>query len=293
MTNNRMRQQIICLHYIYPLPLQKLRVLLKLMDDFQHLSSFPPMQLAHLLNIKVEKASKIQSDFVKFMSIPFEDIYQEKQIYPILFNDPHYPKELFQLIDPPSMLYTMGDVSLLSQTKIAVIGSRHATNYSKKAMEYIIPPLLANNYIIVSGLARGADTMAHDLTISLGGKTVGVLGNGFGHIYPKENHQLYHQMAKDHCLITEFPPYMGPKKWHFPLRNRIISGLSKALVVTEAAERSGTLITTEHALEHGKDVFVVPGPIDSSQSIGTNKLIKEGAIPVWNGHQIVNEIQFF
>ncbi len=116
---------------------------------------------------------------------------------------------------------------------------------------------------------------------------------GFQTIYPKSNEVLAQHIAKHHLLLSEYPPHIGPKKHHFPMRNRIISGLSDALVVTEAALRSGTLITTELALEQGKDIFAVPGPITSIQSAGTNNLIKEGAIPIWNGYQIVQELQMF
>lgn len=291
MTKTSNRQALLTLHYIYPLPLQKLQLILNCIDDLNELPSMPTGHLSHVLNITLDNASKLKINFQKYCNVPFEEIFQERKIHIIAYNDPHYPQELFQLIDPPTILYAVGDISLLKRQKIAIIGSRNATEYTKVGLSFIVPPLVLNQYVIVSGLAKGADTMAHQTTIHLGGKTIGVLGSGFDHIYPRENKELFNEMKENHCVITEFPPYMGPKKWHFPLRNRIISGLSQALVVTEAAERSGTLITTEHALEHGKDIFIVPGPIDSTQSSGTNKLIKEGAIPVWNGYQIISELQ--
>ena len=293
MTNKQLRHQIITLHYIYPLPLQKLQLLLNTIEDLSELHTISHMLLAKILSISELRAIKIKSLYNEYLVVPFEKIYKEKDIHIIMYNDQHYPKELFQLTDPPTLLYVVGDITILSYEKIAIIGSRKATEYSRIALNYIVPPLVANQYTIVSGLARGADTMAHESTIQLGGKTIGVLGSGFDFIYPKENKDLFRTMRKNHCVITEFPPYMGPKKWHFPMRNRIISGISKALVVTEAAARSGTLITTEHALEHGKDVFVVPGPINHPQCNGTNQLLKEGAIPVWNGYQIVDEMSLF
>ena len=293
MTNEQLRHQIITLHYIYPLPLQKLQLLLNRLEDLSELHTISHIHLAKLLNVSELRANKIKMLYNDYLSIPFEKIYKEKDIHIILYNDQHYPKELLQLMDPPTLLYIVGDLTILSDEKIAIIGSRNATDYSRIALNYIVPPLVENHYTIVSGLARGADTMAHESTIEFGGKTIGVLGSGFDFIYPKENQNLFQMMRKNHCVITEFPPYMGPKKWHFPMRNRIISGMSKALVVTEAAARSGTLITTEHALEHGKDVFVVPGPINHPQCNGTNQLLKEGAIPVWNGYQIVDEMSLF
>ena len=289
--NKKLRQQILTLHYIYPLPLQKLNLLLNSVQSSEQIMEIHPHKLARLFSISIEKATKIKRQFYEFFAVPLEEIYEENNYSAILFSDPLYPKELLHLIDPPTVLYVKGDASLLRLKKIAIIGSRQATNYTKKALSYIVPPLVKEQYAIVSGFAKGADTMAHEQTIAVGGKTIAVLGSGFEHIYPKTNKMLFEYMSNCHCIVTEYPPYMGPKKWHFPMRNRIISGLSKALVVTEAAERSGTLITTEHALENGKDVFVVPGPIDCDQSKGTNILLKEGAIPVWNGYQIVDELK--
>ena len=290
MTENNLRKQILTLHYIYPLPLQKLNILLNFVRPSEQIMDIPTHKLATLLSISVERASKVKRQFYEFLTVPLDEIYRENDYTAILFNEPLYPKELLNLIDPPTVLYVKGDISLLQFKKIAIIGSRHATDYTKRVLSYIVPPLVEAQYVIVSGFAKGADTMAHEQTIAVGGKTIAVLGSGFGHIYPKTNKLLYEYMSKCHCIVTEYPPYMEPKKWHFPMRNRIISGLSKALVVTEAAERSGTLITTEHALDHGKDIFVVPGPVDSEQSKGTNVLLKEGAIPVWNGYQIVDEL---
>ena len=290
MATQNLRQQILTLHYIYPLPLQKLMLLLNYVQPSDQIMDIHPHQLATLFSISYEKAEKIKRQFYEFLTIPLDEIYSENNYTAILFNEPLYPKELLNLLDSPSVLYIKGDVSLLNLKKIAIIGSRNATNYTKRVLSYIVPPLVEAQYVIVSGFAKGADTMAHEQTIAIGGKTIAVLGSGFGHIYPKTNKSLFEYMSNSHCLVTEYPPYMEPKKWHFPMRNRIISGLSKALVVTEAAERSGTLITTEHALDNGKDVFVVPGPIDSEQSKGTNLLLKDGAIPIWNGYQIVEEL---
>jgi len=154
-------------------------------------------------------------------------------------------------------------------------------------MEKIIPPLVANDYVIVSGLAKGADAMAHEAAIRHGGKTIGVLGTGLSHRSPKQNSGLYEVMGRDHLLVTEYPPYAGPQKWQFPMRNRIISGLSGIVIVTEAARPSGTLSTIDHALEHGKDVHAVPGPINSPLSAGPNRLILEGAAPALDGYTIL------
>ncbi|WP_342774100.1 DNA-processing protein DprA [Lysinibacillus telephonicus] len=228
------------------------------------------------------------------LKINLLDAYNSANINVIPFNSEYYPGKLMELVDPPTILYAKGDISLLKNpNKIAIVGSRKATNYSELAMEMIVPPLIQGNFIIVSGLAKGVDSLAHSAAIKYGGKTIAVLGHGLFHLYPKENKKLADELEGNHLLLTEYPPYVGVQKWHFPMRNRIISGISNAIVVTEAALKSGSLITTEHALEHGKDVFVVPGPIDSEQSKGTNSLLREGAIPIWSGHQILEELKLF
>lgn len=294
MTNTNLLKSLLTLHHVYPLTLNKLQQLSKNIDIFRQLETIPVSYLAQLLNIDEKRAFTLKKDYTRTLNRCIEQEYERLNIQAIPFTSKNYPKKLLQLVDPPLVLYAKGDLSLLHyDNKIACIGSRKATAYSSQALHEIIPPLIANNYVIVSGLAKGADSLAHRAAIHYGGKTIAVLGHGFNFLYPKCNAELARFMAKKQLLITEYPPHMGPKKWQFPMRNRIISGLSDALVVTEAAIKSGTLITTEHALEHGKDVFVVPGPITSNESTGTNKLLREGAIPIWNGQQIIDELQMF
>jgi len=286
--------QLLALHYVYPLTFKAFKKLIHSIDSLHNLSTTSPTKLANILQISMNKSENILHNYIKMLRINLLEAYYAECITPIPFDNKWYPKELFELIDPPTLLYGKGDISLLTKpNKIAIIGSRNATNYSAMALEFIVPPLVEQEYVIVSGLAKGADSLAHRAAIQYGGKTIGVLGNGFFHIYPKENRSLALEMAKHHLLITEYPPYVGPRKWQFPMRNRIISGISDAIVVTEAALSSGTLITTDHALEHGKDIFVVPGPIHSEQSKGTNQLLKDGAIPIWNGYQILEERKMF
>ena len=286
--------QLLALHYVYPLTLKAYKRLIQSIDSLENLSTTSPTRLANILQISLNKSENILREYVKMLEVNLLEAYSSQSIVPISFKNKWYPKELFELIDPPTVFYAKGDVSLLTRTnKIAVIGARNATNYSSMALDFIIPPLVEKDYVIVSGLAKGADSIAHSATIRYGGKTIGVLGSGFFHIYPKENRSLALEMEKSHLLITEYPPYVEPRKWQFPMRNRIISGISEAVIVTEAALSSGTLITTDHALDHGKDIFVVPGPINSELSKGTNLLLKEGAIPIWNGYQIIEERKMF
>ncbi|RHW39660.1 DNA-protecting protein DprA [Lysinibacillus yapensis] len=287
-------QELLSFHYVYPLPLNKFRNLMKSIESTHNLARISSFRLAKILSISTNAADQILINYKIVLQNNLLEAYNSANIKVIPYNSEFYPNSLNDLMDPPTVLYAKGDVTLLQHPmKIAIIGSRKATNYSALAMEYIVPPLVEQNIVIVSGLAKGADSLAHHATLKFGGKTIAVLGHGFSHIYPKENKLLACQIQENHLLLTEYPPYVGVQKWHFPMRNRIISGISNAIVVTEANLKSGTLITTEHALEHGKDIFIVPGPIHSEQSKGTNSLLREGAIPIWDGHQILEELKFF
>lgn len=291
---NQLNEQLLKLHYILPLSWPKFQNLMTILDDFDKILHVSPKNVALHLNIKEEKAIQLIRHYKELLPKSMATYYEHENIHAIPYTSQFYPQRLKQLYDAPAVLYAKGDIQLINESKmIAVIGSRGATSYSAEVLKMLIPPLIDEQFIVVSGLAKGADRLAHEATISYGGKTIGVLGHGLFHSYPKENIDLSMHMANHHLLVTEYPPYVGVQKWHFPARNRIISGLSEALIVTEAALKSGTLITTELALEQGKDVFAVPGNIFSEQSRGTNKLIKEGAIPVWNGFQILQELQMF
>lgn len=290
--NKEFTERLLALHYVYPKSLQKLLPLLAEDPDLSRLERKSPYELMLLLNIKMDQAVKLKSSYRQSLTFPLSETYDKHKILPISYQHPLYPGSLLELIDPPAVLYAKGDAALLAEPqKIAVIGSRKASSYSETAMQKIIPPLIENGFIIVSGLAIGADAMAHQKAIDLGGRTIAVTGSGFRHPYPKVNAALNHIIEENHLVLTEYPPYMEPRKWNFPMRNRIISGLSKGIIVTEALVKSGTLSTIEHALDHGKDIFAVPGDISSPLSEGPHKLISEGAKPVWNGWQVLEEYQ--
>lgn len=291
MNNQFNLQHVLALRHAYPISYKQLRFLYMHVEQLDQLPTIPHQLLMKVFKIGSKRMSKMLEDFQRYNTPNIFEFYFEKQIHLIPFWSNNYPGILFQLVDPPVVLFAKGDISLLtSPYKVACIGSRNATQYSADALSYILPPIIQKGAVIVSGLAKGADTLAHTMTMRFGGKTIAVLGHGLQMIYPKENEKIAKLMETEQLLLSEYTFFEGPKKYTFPMRNRIISGLSDGLLVTEAAVKSGTLITTEHALEHGKDVFVVPGPITSRQSEGTNKLIREGAIPVWNGYQIVEEL---
>ena len=291
MNRSQFTNRFLALHYVFPVPLNKLFSLLEYDPQLTKLEKIPPQLLAKLCKISLERAIKLQKMFQEYVVIPMLQMYESHSIIPILFSDPNYPKSLLNLYDPPAILYVKGKLELLENSKkLAIIGSRKATSYSAESIKAILPPLINEEYVIISGLAKGADTLAHQITISMGGKTIAVLGTGLFHVYPKQNIKLANEMEKNQLLLTEYPPYITPQKWNFPMRNRIISGLSQGVVITEATEKSGTVSTMEHALENGKEIFAIPGSIHSHLSIGPHLLILEGAKPVWTGHQILEEL---
>lgn len=232
---------------------------------------------------------------------------QEDGIDIISIQDKEYPEILKQIYDPPISLYVKGNKQILKQKAIGIVGCRDATLYGKQAAKYFAYHLAKEKINIVSGLAKGVDSYAHIGTIcaqiedsnpqissypqtnnlSSCGKTIAVVGNGLDIVYPKENEELEKQIIKTGgCIISEYPLGTKPNKMNFPARNRIISGMSKGILVVEAKEKSGTLITVDFAIEQGRDVFVVPGNINSIHSVGTNQLIQQGAKLVTNYKEI-------
>lgn len=205
--------------------------------------------------------------------------------------DKNYPKLLAQAYDAPVILYIKGNISILSSPSLAVVGSRKYTRYGAKVAYDLSKKCAQSGLTIVSGLALGVDAIAHRATIDCGGKTVGVLGCGLDRIYPVSNFQLGKEIIeKGGAVVSEFPPGTPPLRHHFPQRNRIIAGLCAGVLVVEAAEKSGALITAYQALEYSREVFSVPGNIDSLASFGTNKLIQNGAKAVMEASDILSEL---
>ena len=206
------------------------------------------------------------------------------RIEEISIDSKKYPQKLRNIYDPPKKLYVLGNKELLNKFGIAIVGSRQATQYGKMNSYNVAKELSKNGVVIISGLAVGIDSYSHwgaikafDMNWNSAG-TVAVLGSGIDNIYPKENIELANEIIRNGgAIISEYPCGTKPDKMNFPARNRIISGLSKGIIVIEAKEKSGTLITVDFALEQGRDVFVVPGNINSINSVGTNDLIKQGA----------------
>lgn len=196
----------------------------------------------------------------------------------ISINDKEYPKILKYIYDFPISLYIKGNKEILNNKSVAIIGCREASDYGKKAAKYFAYNLAKKDINIVSGMAKGIDSYAHIGAICSKGKTIAVVGCGLDIVYPKENIELQDKIIEQKgTIISEYPLETKPEKMNFPARNRIISGLCEKIIVVEAKEKSGTLLTVDFALEQGREVFVVPGNINSINSVGTNHLLKCGA----------------
>ena len=219
---------------------------------------------------------------------------RENNVDIISIKDKVYPQILKQIYDPPVCLYIKGNKKILNNKSIAIVGCREASEYGKSAAKYFSYNLSKKGINIISGLAKGVDSYAHIGNICAQNKeykkyskTIAVVGNGLDIVYPKENQYLFDKIIQSGgAVISEYPLGTKPNKMNFPARNRIVSGMSKAIIVVEAKEKSGTLITVDFALEQGRDVYVVPGNINSINSVGTNGLIKQGAKLVRNCEDI-------
>lgn len=211
----------------------------------------------------------------------------------ILLTDSNYPKNLFATYNPPPFLYVKGDIIQDDDIAIAIVGTRVPDRYGKFVTEELAGELAARGISVVSGMARGIDSIAHAGALKRGGRTIAVLGSGLDVIYPQENKKLYERISNQGAVISEFTIETAPDSVNFPKRNRIISGLSLGVVVVQASDKSGSLITASFALEQNREVFAVPGNIVNRLSRGTNKLIKQGAKLVESIDDILTEIEAF
>ena len=264
--------------------------LIERFSDPETIFSASMEELCHVEGVTEDVAAEIKS-----IRPPGGDIRDEiKKIEDsgcrfIPMNHPDYPDRLKDIHDPPLFLYLKGRLDPHDSYAIAMVGARRPTPYGRRVAEMLACELSSAGFTIVSGMARGIDSVAHRAALKAGGRSIGVLGCGIDIVYPGENAPLFTEMAERGAIISEFPVGTGPEKKNFPQRNRVISGLSLGTVVVEAAERSGSLITTRFALEQGREVFAVPGDINSEMSMGANNLIKQGAKLVTTAGDILEE----
>ncbi|SFS54368.1 DNA-processing protein DprA [Marininema halotolerans] len=234
-------------------------------------------------------AKKWTSSFVQRV----QEELSHRKIQALTIWDRDYPELLRKLPQPPWILYLKGNRSLLNGRCLAVVGTRKPTHYGKNITKSLMTEVVAQGWTVVSGMAAGIDGDAHRSVLNTGGKTIAVLGSGVDVVYPKHHQSLYERLVQEGLVLSEMAPGTKPHPGLFPQRNRIISGLSHGVLVVEAAERSGSLITADCSLEQGRDVFAIPGPITSEKSLGTNRLIQQGAKCVLSGSDIVEEFPHF
>lgn len=215
---------------------------------------------------------------------------QRAGVQALCWDDPRYPSRLLTISDPPIVLYVRGELRPEDDWAVAMVGTRHASAYGREAARMIAADLARAGVTIVSGLARGIDGQVHRAALEAGGRTIAVLGSGVDIIYPWENAKLAQDVIEHGALVSEYPLGTKPEASNFPPRNRIISGLSRGVIVVEAGEQSGALITSDFAAEQGRDVFAVPGSIFARSSQGTNRLIRDGATPVLSANDVLEAL---
>lgn len=243
-------------------------------------------------NMAVVSKCKNPTFFIEnYKQLDLKKLRQEFKKFPVLsILDSNYPLELKEIYNPPVLLFYQGNIELLSKPKLAVVGARQASQIGCQSVKKIIKET-NNQFVIVSGLARGIDTAAHVSALKNGGSSIAVIGSGLDVYYPTENKKLQEYMSYNHLVLSEYFTGEQPLKFHFPERNRIIAGLCQGIVVAEAKMRPGSLITCERALEEGREVFAIPGNIIDGKSDGCHHLIQEGAKCIISGKDILSEYQ--
>ncbi len=264
-----------------------------LVDHFgtaQRALAASPKELSELPGIGLKLARAIVMAETEVKVEELLRLCRDENIELIFCDDPRYPKLLAEIHDPPVVLFVKGELQAADELAIAVVGSRHATQYGLKVAEQLARGLSLAGLTIVSGLARGIDQAAHRGALVTGGRTLAVLGSGNLEIYPEEHGELARQIEGRGAVVSEFHPLAPARGSYFPQRNRIVSGLCLGTIVIEAADRSGALITARLAMEQGREVFAVPGRIDSRMSHGTNRLIRDGAKLIQSVDDVLEEL---
>ncbi len=264
----------------------RFRALLNALGDAQTAWNASPSDL-----LQAGLSPKIVENVLKARSqVSLEQVWKRLQdlgIQTVTWEDETYPSRLKEIDQPPPVLYVKGDLLPEDEWAVAIVGTRHVTAYGRQVTEEIAAFLAANGVTVISGLARGVDSIAHSTALHSGGRTYAVLGSGLDRIYPPEHRTLAEDIAAHGALVSDYPPGTEPAGVNFPPRNRIISGLSLAVIVVEAGDKSGALITASFAAEQGRDVLAVPGNIHAPQSKGANRLIQQGAHPILDPQDIL------
>jgi DNA processing protein len=247
--------------------------------------------LSQIPQLGFTTATKLHDSFKKISPDQELASMRAHDVKALLLNKPDYPEQLKTIWDPPSVLYLKGEILPGDGKAVAIVGSRSCTDYGKKMARRLAKGLAMAGYTIVSGLARGIDGEAHRGALEAGGRTIAVLAGGLSKIYPPEHASLALEIVKTGAIVSEATVLQAPLPGMFPARNRIISGLSKAIILVEAAEKSGALVTAVHASEQGRPVLALPGSVESSASGGTNSLIRKGAILIRDVEDVLQELK--
>lgn len=289
MVLKKVRNRLIHLHRVPNITRKMLYRFLDHDHSLRLVYSMSSTEISHFLSISIQKANivynQIHSEHIRRLAL--KDC---QNCHVITIFDKNYPQQMKHTYDAPLVLYALGNITLLNQQpSISVIGTRNPSHEGIPKLTTIVTPIIKEGWIIVSGLAYGIDSEAHLLTLRHQGHTIAVLGGGFNYIYPRENIELFHRIVKTGLVISEYPPDIPPRKYHFPERNRIISGISNATLVIEAKNKSGTLITVDQALEQGKEVYAVPGSPLLQQTEGCHQMIQDGAKLVIRAEDILED----
>lgn len=227
------------------------------------------------------------------LSVPSVELTTKIKMWDhITILDDAYPKILKEIAQPPLLLFYKGDITLLQERGVAIVGSRLNTEYGEHIVMTTIKSFVDANIVTISGAAKGIDGLVHRATLAAKGKTVAVLGHGLPFAYPKEHKALINVIGKKGLLVSEYLPWVGPKQWHFPARNRIIVGLSQHLWIVEAELKSGSLISAQIALDENREIWCTPGDVTRGQSKGTNQLISDGSNVLIDGFSLIEQIKY-
>jgi DNA processing protein len=271
---------------------RRLNALLDLYGSAAAIFSVPPSELRVAPGMSPSAAERLLDPAAEAVDDDLS-LMEKLGVHLITRFDPSYPSLLRQIFDPPALLYVRGNLEEIDPCAVGIVGSRRCSSYGRHMAERLASDLAAAGVTVVSGLARGVDTAAHTGVLAAGGRTVAVLGSGLGRVYPSENRHLADRIVASGAVVSEFPMMEGPDAWHFPARNRVISGWCQGVCVVEAPASSGALITAEFAVEQGRDVFAVPGPVNDPRSRGAHALIRDGALLVEDAQDILAALGVF
>ena len=287
---NRVSKDILALSLVPGLGPRRITSLVDAVKDTAEIFSMPDRRLAEILGRGFKHTEKLRSVRQSGEYAEELEYIESENVKVLCFKDEGYPGPLRDIYDPPPVIFYKGSIKAEDANSVAIVGSRRASSYGIRMAEELAAGLVEKGVTVISGLARGVDLAAHQGALSAGGRTLAVMGTGFRHIYPPEASGTVPGICASGAVITEYPSKASPTRMSFPRRNRIISALSRGVVIVEAAEKSGALITADFALEQGREVFAVPGRADIRTSKGTNSLIQQGAKLVTCAEDILEEI---